>query len=115
MNLLGELKPNFSFSGRIFNEQLQGSSRVPRSKPKGDPSRVLVLAATNMPWAIDEAARRRFVRRQYIPLPEASVRGEQLRTLLGHQKHKMTKQDIQVLVELTDGKLPFIPPYQMSP
>lgn len=47
-----------------------------------DPSRVLVLAATNTPWAIDEAARRRFVRRQYIPLPEDWVREQQLRTLL---------------------------------
>ena len=63
-----------------------------------------MLAATNMPWAIDEAARRRFVRRQYIPLPEAPVREEQLRTLLGHQKHGLNKQDIRVLVELTDGK-----------
>ena len=76
-----------------------------KEKGEGDASRVLVLAATNMPWAIDEAARRRFVRRQYIPLPEAHVRGEQLRTLLGHQKHGLNKKDIQVLVELTDGKL----------
>ncbi|KAG8529311.1 uncharacterized protein KY384_005947 [Bacidia gigantensis] len=74
-----------------------------KDKIEGDPTRVLVLAATNLPWAIDEAARRRFVRRQYIPLPEAPVRGEQLRTLLGHQKHGLNKQDIQVLVELTDS------------
>ena len=33
-----------------------------KERTTGDPSRVLVLAATNLPWAIDEAARRRFVR-----------------------------------------------------
>ncbi|KJR79915.1 uncharacterized protein SPSK_00410 [Sporothrix schenckii 1099-18] len=70
---------------------------------KGDASRVLVLAATNLPWAIDEAARRRFVRRQYIPLPETETRAVQLRTLLGQQKHSLTEPDIQRLVELTDG------------
>ena len=70
----------------------------------GDPTRVLVLAATNVPWDIDEAARRRFVRRQYIPLPEAETREVQLRTLLGHQKHDLNDRDIRVMVELTDGK-----------
>ena len=74
-------------------------------KEKGDASRVLVLAATNLPWAIDEAARRRFVRRQYIPLPEGHVRAKQLRTLLGHQKHELTDEDIDKLVELTDGMI----------
>ncbi|RMD41305.1 hypothetical protein DV735_g3837, partial [Chaetothyriales sp. CBS 134920] len=69
----------------------------------GDPSRVLVLAATNCPWDIDDAARRRFVRRQYIPLPEADTREKQLRTLLGHQKHGLAADDISRLVELTDG------------
>ncbi|CAK7266219.1 Golgi transport complex subunit 6 [Sporothrix epigloea] len=70
---------------------------------RGDASRVLVLAATNLPWAIDEAARRRFVRRQYIPLPERETRAVQLHTLLGQQKHSLTEADIQRLVELTDG------------
>jgi len=69
----------------------------------GDASRVLVLAATNLPWAIDEAARRRFVRRQYIPLPEDQTRALQLRTLLGHQKHSLDEADIQRLVTQTDG------------
>ncbi|KAI9823517.1 MAG: hypothetical protein M1826_007729 [Phylliscum demangeonii] len=69
----------------------------------GDPSRVLVLAATNLPWDIDEAARRRFVRRQYIPLPEGAVRAQQLRSLLGHQKHSLTDANLRHLVELTDG------------
>ncbi|ETI24951.1 hypothetical protein G647_04321 [Cladophialophora carrionii CBS 160.54] len=69
----------------------------------GDASRVLVLAATNCPWDIDDAARRRFVRRQYIPLPEAETRDTQIRTLLGHQKHDLSEEDIRRLVELTEG------------
>ncbi|KPI34936.1 putative AAA domain-containing protein [Cyphellophora attinorum] len=69
----------------------------------GDPTRVLVLAATNCPWDIDDAARRRFVRRQYIPLPEHETREKQLRTLLGYQKHDLDDEDIQRLVEATDG------------
>jgi SpoVK/Ycf46/Vps4 family AAA+-type ATPase len=47
--------------------QKAAAGREEKNKEKGDASRVLVLAATNLPWAIDEAARRRFVRRQYIP------------------------------------------------
>lgn len=69
----------------------------------GDATRVLVLAATNLPWAIDEAARRRFVRRQYIPLPEDFVREQQLHTLLSAQKHSLKDRDLKSLVKLTDG------------
>lgn len=70
----------------------------------GDASRVLVLAATNLPWLIDEAARRRFVRRQYIPLPEAETRRQQLEKLLERQKHALTVLDMDRLVTLTDGE-----------
>lgn len=73
----------------------------------GDVNRVLVLAATNLPWAIDEAARRRFVRRQYIPLPEADTRAIQFKTLLSQQKHTLTNEDINELVNMTDGKSPY--------
>lgn len=69
----------------------------------GDASRVLVLAATNLPWAIDEAARRRFVRRQYIPLPEPWVRESQLRTLLGGKGQGLSDRDMKRLVQLTEG------------
>ncbi|KAJ5504141.1 ATPase AAA-type core [Penicillium fimorum] len=80
-----------------------GREQTSREKKEGDASRVLVLAATNMPWDIDEAARRRFVRRQYIPLPEHHVREQQIRKLLSHQHHKLSDADIQVLVQVTEG------------
>ena len=70
----------------------------------GDASRVLVLAATNCPWDIDDAARRRFVRRQYIPLPEPETREVQIRGLLKSQKHSLTDDDILALTAYTDGK-----------
>lgn len=84
--------------------QRAAAGRDPGDKERGDANRVLVLAATNLPWAIDEAARRRFVRRQYIPLPESETRATQLKTLLGQQKHSLTDEDFAKLVELTDGK-----------
>ena len=83
-----------------------GREQTTKDKKEGDASRVLVLAATNMPWDIDEAARRRFVRRQYIPLPEHHVRALQIENLLSHQVHELTADDIEVLVQVTEGISP---------
>lgn len=97
------IKTEFLVQWSDLQRAAAGRETTEKEKEKGDASRVLVLAATNMPWAIDEAARRRFVRRQYIPLPEDHVRAMQLRTLLSHQKHSLSDLDIEELVELTDG------------
>lgn len=43
---------------------------------------LLVLGATNLPQSLDPAARRRFPRRIYIPLPAAPARAEILKTQL---------------------------------
>lgn len=43
------------------------------------PKRVMVLAATNFPWDIDEAMRRRLEKRIYIPLPTEDDRVELLK------------------------------------
>ncbi|KAI9820868.1 MAG: hypothetical protein M1832_003501 [Thelocarpon impressellum] len=97
------IKTEFLIQWSDLARAAAGREQSDKEKERGDASRVLVLAATNMPWAIDEAARRRFVRRQYIPLPEGKVRATQLRTLLGHQKHSLSEDDIEELISLTDG------------
>ena len=45
---------------------------------EGVKSAVLVLAASNHPWNVDEAFRRRFEKRIYIPLPDAAARQQML-------------------------------------
>lgn len=35
-----------------------------------DDTGVLVLGATNLPWGLDSAIRRRFEKKVYIPLPD---------------------------------------------
>lgn len=99
------IKTEFLIQWSDLQRAAAGRETTERDKERGDANRVLVLAATNLPWAIDEAARRRFVRRQYIPLPEDTTRETQLRTLLGQQKHNLTNENIKRLVHLTDGKL----------
>ena len=98
------VKTEFLIQWSDLQRAAAGKEQSDREKREGDASRVLVLAATNLPWAIDEAARRRFVRRQYIPLPEEEVRKEQLQRLMGHQKHGLNERDVADLVELTEGK-----------
>ena len=49
------------------------------SQEDGERRQVMVLAATNYPWDLDEALRRRLEKRIYIPLPGAKEREELLR------------------------------------
>ncbi|KAJ3145969.1 hypothetical protein HDU86_000593 [Geranomyces michiganensis] len=65
--------------------------------------RLLVLAATNRPQELDEAALRRLVKRIYIPLPEPPTRVALIDHLLREQKHGLTRQDIAQLLRLTEG------------
>lgn len=93
-------------SRRIKNEfliQWSDLQHAAAGKEHEDVQRVLVLAATNIPWSIDEAARRRFVRRQYIPLPEKETRRSHLEKLLSNQKHALTDEEFEKLLNLTDG------------
>lgn len=64
---------------------------------------VLVIGATNLPQELDDAARRRFVKRLYIPLPDQPGRESLLRTLLAKNSHSLTDKEIIKLSRDTDG------------
>jgi fidgetin-like protein 1 len=65
--------------------------------------RVLVIGATNRPQELDEAARRRFTKRLYIPLPDMSDRNVLLNVMLKKNNHQLTSADIERLAKETDG------------
>ncbi|CAD6503034.1 BgTH12-02705 [Blumeria graminis f. sp. triticale] len=97
------IKTEFLIQWSDLQRAAVGRPSERNEKERGDACRVLVLAATNIPWAIDEAARRRFIRRQYIPLPEEKTRESHLKSLLSHQNHDLQNDDIERLVILTKG------------
>ncbi|KAL2338105.1 hypothetical protein Fmac_012551 [Flemingia macrophylla] len=68
-------------SRRVKSELLVQVDGVSNSATNEDGSRkiVMVLAATNFPWDIDEALRRRLEKRIYIPLPNFESRKELIR------------------------------------
>ncbi|CAF4714079.1 unnamed protein product [Rotaria socialis] len=65
--------------------------------------RILVLAATNRPFELDDAALRRFPRRIYIQLPDKKTRQQLLRNLLAKQEHNLTGNDFNLIANETDG------------
>lgn len=67
-----------------------------------DQSGVLVLGATNIPWGLDSAIRRRFEKRIYIPLPDANARAKMFSLNIGGMPNTLTAQDIKHLGDITE-------------
>jgi SpoVK/Ycf46/Vps4 family AAA+-type ATPase len=58
---------------------------------------VVVMAATNRPEDLDEAARRRFPKRIYVPLPDAATRRELIVNTMVKVKHDLKDIDFDAI------------------
>lgn len=64
---------------------------------------VVVIGATNRPQEIDEAVRRRLVKRLYIPLPGEQARKSILENLLKDSRTSMSEDDMLDIAKLSKG------------
>ena len=78
-----------------FLIQMQGVGKDDRG--------ILVLGATNIPWGLDPAVRRRFQKKIYISLPEAKARKLMVKLNLGDTYNELTDEQFGILGNLTDG------------
>ncbi|OAD53839.1 Fidgetin-like protein 1 [Eufriesea mexicana] len=79
-----------------FLVQLDGAATA-------DEDRILIVGATNRPHELDEAARRRLVKRLYVPLPEFQARKQIINNLLITVQHNLTENDVDNVAEQSKG------------
>jgi len=63
---------------------------------------ILVLGATNIPWSLDPAIRRRFEKRIYIGLPELHARSKMVQIHLGGTPNEINQPQLQELGQRMD-------------
>jgi len=68
-----------------------------------DTDGILVLGATNIPWVLDAAIRRRFEKRIYIPLPDLHARKEMFKLHIGDTPNNLNEEDHRQLAQKTEG------------
>ncbi|KAF5282597.1 hypothetical protein FQA39_LY05004 [Lamprigera yunnana] len=100
-SLLSERSNNeHEASRRLKTEFLVEFDGLP-SNPENE--RVIVMAATNRPHELDEAALRRFPKRVYVTLPDVETRCELLKKLLSKQGCTLSPKELKRLATLTEG------------
>ncbi|XP_032593141.1 spastin isoform X2 [Drosophila grimshawi] len=100
-SLLSERSSNeHEASRRLKTEFLVEFDGLP-GNPDGD--RIVVLAATNRPQELDEAALRRFTKRVYVSLPDVQTRELLLNRLLQKQGSPLDSDALGRLAKITEG------------
>lgn len=96
-------------SQRVENET-EGSRRIKTEflvqfdgVGTNDSDLILLIGATNRPAEIDEAARRRLVKRVYVPLPEKKARIRMVENLLKEFTNSIESSDFDKIASLTEG------------
>lgn len=68
-----------------------------------DSKGVLILGATNIPWQLDAAIRRRFQRRVHISLPDQPARMKMFELAVGSTPCELKGEDFKTLAKLSEG------------
>lgn len=68
-----------------------------------DSKGILVLGATNIPWQLDAAIRRRFQRRVHIGLPDNNGRARMFKIAIGDTDTTLQATDYNTLATKSDG------------
>ncbi|XP_032665016.1 spastin isoform X2 [Odontomachus brunneus] len=99
-SLLSERKDNeHEASRRLKTEFLVEFDGLPCNPEE----RVLVMAATNRPQELDEAALRRFTKRVYVTLPDQQTRIVLLQRLLAKHNDPLTSEELNEMAVMTEG------------
>lgn len=85
-------------SRRIKTELLVQMDGVGR-----DSTGVLILGATNIPWQLDAAIRRRFQRRVHISLPDMPGRMKMFEMSVGNTPCELKSSDFKTLGQMSEG------------
>lgn len=78
-----------------FLVQMQGVGK--------ESNNVLTLGATNCPWDLDPAVRRRFQKRIYIPLPDPEARTVMFKIHIGDTPNSLNEEDFKMMADGTEG------------
>lgn len=82
--------------------QMDGISSSAADASDAVAQRVVILAATNFPWDLDEALRRRLEKRIYVPLPDFDARVN-LFSHLTKEESLTADVDFETLARKTEG------------
>lgn len=85
-------------SRRVKTEFLVQMQGVSNANSQG----LLVLGATNLPWALDGGMRRRFEKRVYISLPDKEGRLYLLKNRMKNESHLLSDQDFETIADRTE-------------
>lgn len=88
-------------SRRLKTEFLIQFDGLPTGNSESE--KIVVMAATNRPTDLDEAALRRFPKRVYVTLPDFDTRLSLLSSLLQKQNSPLNEDELKTLARLTDG------------
>lgn len=88
-------------SRRLKTEFLIQFDGLPTGNSENE--RIVVMAATNRPQELDEAALRRFPKRVYVTLPDFETRIALLSGLLKKQNSPLCDENMKTLASMTEG------------